>query len=113
MDQAYAWADLIICRAGAMTITEICNVGLASILVPYPYAVDDHQTANASYLSKANAAVLIQQIELTPQRLADELHQLIAGGREKLLAMANRAIELARPEATTQVVQHCLEVAHG
>ena len=113
MDQAYAWADLIICRAGAMTITEICNVGLASILVPYPYAVDDHQTANASYLSKVNAAVLIQQVELTPQRLADELRQLITGGREQLLAMANRAIKLARPEATTQVVQHCLEVAHG
>ena len=113
MDQAYAWADLIICRAGAMTITEICNVGLASILVPYPYAVDDHQTANASYLSQANAAILIQQVELTPQRLADELRQLIAGGREQLLVMANRALELARPEATTQVVQHCLEVAHG
>lgn len=113
MDQAYTWADLIICRAGAMTITEICNVGLASILVPYPYAVDDHQSANARYLSQANAAILIQQIELTPQRLADELKQLIAGGREQLLVMANRALDLARPQATAQVVQHCLEVAHG
>ena len=113
MDQAYAWADLIICRAGAMTITEICNVGLASILVPYPYAVDDHQTANARFLSQAEAAILIQQVELTPQRLADELQRLIAGGREQLLAMATRALALARPDATEQVAEHCLEVAHG
>ena len=113
MHEAYAWADLIICRAGAMTITEICNVGLASILVPYPYAVDDHQTANAKFLSDANAAILIQQVELTPQRLAQELTQLISAGRDELLVMANRALALAKPDATNLVVQHCLEVAHG
>lgn len=113
MHQAYAWADLIICRAGAMTITEICNVGLASILVPYPYAVDDHQTANANHLKNADAAILIQQIELTPQRLATELSRLIEAGREQLLAMANRALALAKPDATEQVVRHCLEVARG
>ena len=113
MHEAYGWADLIVCRAGAMTITEICNVGLASILVPYPYAVDDHQTANAGYLNQANAAVLIQQVELTPQRLANELTKLISAGRTELLAMANRALALAKPDATQLVVQHCLEVAHG
>lgn len=113
MDAAYAWADLLICRAGAMTISEISNVGIASILVPYPHAVDDHQTANARYLSQAGAAILIQQVELTPQRLADELNKLIEGGRTLLLDMANRALALARPHATDDVIRHCLEVAHG
>jgi len=113
MDTAYAWADLLICRAGAMTISEISNVGIASILVPYPHAVDDHQTANARYLSQAGAAILIQQVELTPQRLADELMNLIQGGRTQLLTMANQALALARPHATDDVIRHCLEVAHG
>jgi UDP-N-acetylglucosamine--N-acetylmuramyl-(pentapeptide) pyrophosphoryl-undecaprenol N-acetylglucosamine transferase len=113
MDAAYAWADLLICRAGAMTISEISNVGIASILVPFPYAVDDHQTANARYLSQAGAAILIQQVELTPQRLADELTSLLQGGRTQLLEMANKALALARPHATEDVIRHCLEVAHG
>ncbi len=111
MDTAYGWADLIICRAGAMTVSEICAVGLASILVPYPFAVDDHQTANAAYLVDAGAAVLINQDELSPHTLANELHKLFISGRERLLAMANRAYELARPDATQVVMQHCLEVA--
>ena len=113
MDAAYAWADLLICRAGAMTISEISNVGIASILVPYPYAVDDHQTANARFLSQAGAAVLIQQVELTPQRLADELTGMMKGGRVRLLEMANKALALATPHATDDVIRHCLEVAHG
>ena len=111
MDTAYAWADLLICRAGAMTISEISNVGIASILVPYPHAVDDHQTANARYLSQAGAAILIQQIELTSQRLADELTNLLQGGRTQLLVMARKALALARPHATEDVIRHCLEVA--
>jgi UDP-N-acetylglucosamine--N-acetylmuramyl-(pentapeptide) pyrophosphoryl-undecaprenol N-acetylglucosamine transferase len=111
MDVAYAWADLIICRAGAMTVSEISNVGLASILVPYPYAVDDHQTANASYLSNAGAAILIQQVDLTPERLAAELKQLISAGREKLLQMANSALATAKPAATSDVARLCMEVA--
>lgn len=111
MDEAYQWADIIICRAGAMTVAEISNVGIASLLVPYPYAVDDHQTANAKYLSEADAALLIQQKELTPARLAGELQNLINLGREHLLAMANRALKLGRPDATTVVVQHCMEVS--
>jgi UDP-N-acetylglucosamine--N-acetylmuramyl-(pentapeptide) pyrophosphoryl-undecaprenol N-acetylglucosamine transferase len=111
MDAAYAWADLLICRAGAMTVSEISNVGVASILVPFPHAVDDHQTANAHYLSDAGAAILIQQVELTPQRLADELTRLLNGGRAQLLVMANKALTLARPHATEDVIRHCLEVA--
>ncbi|MBI1422757.1 MAG: undecaprenyldiphospho-muramoylpentapeptide beta-N-acetylglucosaminyltransferase [Gammaproteobacteria bacterium] len=113
MDAAYAWADLLICRAGAMTVSEISNVGIASILVPYPHAVDDHQTANARFLSQAGAAILIQQVELTAQRLADELTTLLQGGRAHLLAMANKAVALACPHATDDVIRHCLEVAHG
>jgi len=111
MDEAYQWADIVICRAGAMTVAEISNVGVASLFVPYPYAVDDHQTANARYLSEANAALLIQQNELTPKRLADELQNLINLGREHLLAMAERALQLGRPDATSKVVQHCMEVS--
>jgi UDP-N-acetylglucosamine--N-acetylmuramyl-(pentapeptide) pyrophosphoryl-undecaprenol N-acetylglucosamine transferase len=113
MDAAYAWADLIVCRAGAMTVSEISAVGLAAILVPYPHAVDDHQTANARYLSEAGAAVLVQQVELTEQRLAEELSRIADGGRAQLLEMAKRARALGRPEATQQVVAHCLEVAGG
>lgn len=113
MDTAYAWADILICRAGAMTVSEISNVGIASVLVPYPHAVDDHQTANANYLASSGAAILIQQVELGPQRLADELARLIHGGRQHLLAMANQALVLARPQATETVIQHCLEVARA
>ena len=111
MDAAYGWADLIICRAGAMTVSEICAVGLASILVPYPFAVDDHQSANAGFLVDAAAGVLLKQDELSPHKLANELHKLLITGRERLLMMANRAYELARPDATQVVIQHCLEVA--
>jgi UDP-N-acetylglucosamine--N-acetylmuramyl-(pentapeptide) pyrophosphoryl-undecaprenol N-acetylglucosamine transferase len=111
MDAAYQWADIIICRAGAMTVAEISNVGIASLLVPYPFAVDDHQTANARFLSNQDAALLIQQSELTPSRLADELKTLINLGREHLLEMANRALKLGRRDATEVVVRHCMEAA--
>lgn len=113
IDAAYAWADLLICRAGAMTVSEISNIGIASILVPYPYAVDDHQTANARFLSQSGAAILIQQVDLTPQRLAEQLNTLFTGGRRLLLDMANTALTLARPHATDEVIHHCLEVANG
>lgn len=110
MDAAYVWADMVICRAGAMTVSEISIVGLASILVPYPFAVDDHQTANASYLSKVGAAILIKQIDLNPERLALELEKLISTGRERLLDMANKALSMAKPNATRDVASNCLEV---
>ena len=105
MSQAYAWADLVICRAGAMTVAELAAAGVASILVPYPYAVDDHQTANARYLSDAGAAVLIQQDDLQAEHLAAILAAMT---RQQLLEMANIARRLGMPEATRLVAEQCL-----
>ena len=103
----YADCDLVICRAGALTIAELTAVGTASILVPFPYAVDDHQTSNAKFLSDKDAAVLLPQNELTPQNLA----KLLMGfTREKLLEMAMKARELARPNATRLVAEACMEM---
>lgn len=106
----YDWCDLVICRAGALTIAEIATAGVASVLVPFPHAVDDHQTGNARYLSEHGAALLVPQTELTPQKLAD----IIRGStREKLLDMASRARALGKPEATATVAAICEEAAHA
>ncbi|MFW2177552.1 MULTISPECIES: undecaprenyldiphospho-muramoylpentapeptide beta-N-acetylglucosaminyltransferase [unclassified Moraxella] len=102
MAQAYAWADVIVCRAGALTVTEVANVGLPAIFVPLPSAVDDHQTANARWLSDKGAGFLLPQSELTADRLAT----LLAGlDRQQILAMANKGRELANPTATEQASQ--------
>ncbi|MBV2234881.1 MAG: undecaprenyldiphospho-muramoylpentapeptide beta-N-acetylglucosaminyltransferase [Sterolibacterium sp.] len=106
MASAYAQADLVICRAGALTIAELAAAGVASILVPFPYAVDDHQTSNARFLADAGAAVLLPQSELTAARLAE----LLGTPREALRQMAEQARRLARPEATASVVQTCREL---
>jgi UDP-N-acetylglucosamine--N-acetylmuramyl-(pentapeptide) pyrophosphoryl-undecaprenol N-acetylglucosamine transferase len=106
MALAYEWADLVICRAGALTVSELAAAGLGSILVPFPAAVDDHQTKNAAYLVDAEAAVLIADRELTAERLAAELQRLCAG-RGKLLAMAERARQRALPNATESMVACC------
>ena len=90
--------DLVICRAGALTVSELATVGVGAVLVPFPAAVDDHQSANAGFLVQAGAAVLVADRELTPQRLADTLKQLCAG-REPLLAMAQKARALAQPQS--------------
>ncbi len=103
----YADCDLVICRAGALTIAELTVAGIASILVPFPYAVDDHQTSNAKFLSDKDAAVLLPQNELTPQGLAQLLMEFT---REKLLGMAMKARELARPDATRLVAEACMEM---
>ena len=110
MAGAYAWADLVICRAGALTISEIAAAGIGAILVPFPAATDDHQSENAAYLVREGAAVLIADRELTVERLADELRRLCAG-RGKLLAMAERARLLARPRAAEELAQSCLKLA--
>ena len=110
MAEAYAWADLVICRSGALTVAEIAAVGVASIMVPYPYAVDDHQTANAQYLAKAKAAVLVPQDELTKESLSVLLEDLCAD-RNKLIEMGFRAYELAKPDATREVAAICAEIA--
>jgi UDP-N-acetylglucosamine--N-acetylmuramyl-(pentapeptide) pyrophosphoryl-undecaprenol N-acetylglucosamine transferase len=110
MAEAYAWADLVICRAGALTISELAAAGVGAILVPFPAAVDDHQTHNAQYLVQENAAVLVHDRDVTPERLATELQRLCAG-RGKLLAMAERARLLAKPNAAEELFQSC--VAHA
>jgi UDP-N-acetylglucosamine--N-acetylmuramyl-(pentapeptide) pyrophosphoryl-undecaprenol N-acetylglucosamine transferase len=104
----YTQADLVICRAGALTVSELAAAGVASILVPFPYAVDDHQTHNARFLADAGAAVLMQQRELSPRRLAD---LLLGFTRERLMEMAKRARALAKPEATASVADICTAAA--
>jgi UDP-N-acetylglucosamine--N-acetylmuramyl-(pentapeptide) pyrophosphoryl-undecaprenol N-acetylglucosamine transferase len=110
MGEAYGWADLVICRAGALTVSELAAVGVAAVLVPYPNAVDDHQAYNAQYLVREEAAVLVADRELTAERLAAELQRLCAG-RGRLLAMAERARLLAKPRATDDLAAACLELA--
>ncbi|MCF8178388.1 MAG: undecaprenyldiphospho-muramoylpentapeptide beta-N-acetylglucosaminyltransferase [Sulfuritalea sp.] len=107
MAGAYDWADLVICRSGALTVAELAAAGVASLLVPFPHAVDDHQTSNARFLSAAGAAILLPQDQLTPERLA-EIRNL---SRQQLSQMAEKARELARPEATAAVAQACVELA--
>ncbi len=102
MAEAYAWADVVICRSGALTVAELAAAGVASVLVPYPYAVDDHQTANGLYLSENGAAVLLSQTELTASALAGHLENMTQAP-ERLLQMAEKARELARPNATAEV----------
>jgi UDP-N-acetylglucosamine--N-acetylmuramyl-(pentapeptide) pyrophosphoryl-undecaprenol N-acetylglucosamine transferase len=108
MARAYADADLVICRSGALTISELAAVGVAAVLVPFPAAVDDHQTFNAQYLVREGAAVLIADRDLTAERLAAELKELCAG-RGKLLAMAERARLVAKPRAAEDLAAVCLE----
>jgi UDP-N-acetylglucosamine--N-acetylmuramyl-(pentapeptide) pyrophosphoryl-undecaprenol N-acetylglucosamine transferase len=110
MAEAYSWADLVICRSGALTVSELAAAGVGAILVPFPAAVDDHQTHNAQYLVSEGAAVLIADRDLTAERLSDELQKLCAG-RDKLLAMAERARLLAKPRAGEELAASCLEMA--
>ena len=108
MAAAYAGADLAVCRAGATTIAELAAAGVPAVLVPFPHAVDDHQTKNARFLSDAGAAVLLPQNELAPERLA----ALLAGfDRARLVEMAARARSLGRSDATRSVAQACMELA--
>ena len=108
MAQAYADADVAICRAGAITIAELAAVGVPAILVPFPFAVDDHQTTNARYLADAGAAILVQQRDLTAERLAEALRGLT---RARLLEMAEKARALGKPDATRAVAEACMELA--
>ena len=108
MARRYAEADLVVCRAGAVTVAELSAGGLASILVPFPHAVDDHQTANARFLAERGAAVLIQQRDVSPEKLAQLMVSL---DRAKLLDMAKKARALGKPEAAKLVAQRCMEIA--
>ncbi len=104
MAGAYAEADLVVCRAGASTVTEVACAGVAALFVPFPFAVDDHQTANARYLADAGAALLTQQRELDPARLAAQLQGL---QRAQLRDMACKARALARSDAVERIVAVC------
>lgn len=108
MAAMYAWADIVICRAGALTVAELSAVGVASVLVPFPHAVDDHQTTNAHYLSEAGAAVLIPQPEFTVEKVSALLKTLT---RETCLQMSVKARALGKPEATETVAKICMELA--
>jgi len=105
---AYAGADLAVCRAGATTVAELAAAGVPAVLVPFPHAVDDHQTTNARFLSDAGAAVLLPQPELTAERLAALMSGL---DRARLSEMATRARSLGRPDATQSVARACMELA--
>lgn len=109
MGAAYLWADIIVSRAGALTVAEICAAGLPSILIPYPHAVDDHQTANANFLVKKNAAYLIPQKELNKELLLSYI-QTLCGSAERRLSMAKAAYSLRQIEATSKVWTVCKEV---
>ena len=108
MPSAYAQADLVICRAGAMTVSELAACGVAACLIPFPFAIDDHQTANAKFLADANAAVLLPQKYLNPQDLALMIQNF---NRTDLKEMALRAHALAKPHATLRVAEVCADCA--
>jgi UDP-N-acetylglucosamine--N-acetylmuramyl-(pentapeptide) pyrophosphoryl-undecaprenol N-acetylglucosamine transferase len=110
MAASYGWADLVVCRSGALTVSELACAGVGSILVPFPAAVDDHQTHNARFLVAEGAALLIDDRDLTAERLSGELATLCAG-RGKLISMAERARLLARPRAAAELATACEQVA--
>ena len=110
MAAAYAWADFVVCRAGALTVSELTAVGLPSILVPFPYAIDDHQTHNALWLVNAGAGYLLDEKALNPETLAATVLELTTN-TDKRAGMAESARRLALPDATRRVADVCLEVA--
>lgn len=110
MASTYAWADFVICRAGALTLAELAAAGLGSILMPFPYAVDDHQTKNAEGFVAIGAAELVQDRDFDASHFAGMLERLLRDP-DKRLAMANAARTLAKPDAADVIAQRCLEVA--
>jgi len=110
MAAAYAWADLVVCRAGALTVAELCAVGLPALFVPFPSAVDDHQTANARPMEEVGAAAIISERDLSAELLANVLHEWLSS-RQSLLARAAKARELAKPQALARITELCLEQA--
>ena len=110
MAAAYAWADLVICRAGALTVAELAAAGLPAIFIPFPAAVDDHQTANATPLAEAGAATIVQQRDLDGASLAELLSEWLSS-RDSLAERARRSREHARPQALSRITEICLETA--
>jgi UDP-N-acetylglucosamine--N-acetylmuramyl-(pentapeptide) pyrophosphoryl-undecaprenol N-acetylglucosamine transferase len=112
MIDAYRWADLVICRSGAMTIAEICIVGLASILIPFPYAVDDHQTKNGKFLLENGGCQILNEKDCSSEHIAKIIEELYATP-EKLKEMAQNSLKLAKPDATEHVGKKCLEFIYA
>lgn len=112
MAAAYEWADFVVCRAGALTVSEIASVGVGSLLIPYPHAIDDHQTKNAQWLVDAEAALLVQQNQLDATTLAAMLQDLLAKP-DRLITMAKNARSLAQPNATERIADVCTEASSG
>ncbi|GGM04692.1 UDP-N-acetylglucosamine--N-acetylmuramyl-(pentapeptide) pyrophosphoryl-undecaprenol N-acetylglucosamine transferase [Pseudomonas asuensis] len=112
MAEAYAWADLVICRAGALTVSELTAAGLPAFLIPLPHAIDDHQTRNGEFLVNEGAALLFPQKMTDATAIAAQLTEVLMQP-ERLTAMAARSRALAKPDATLAVVDACLEVANG
>ena len=111
MASAYGWADLAVCRAGALTIAELAAAGVPAVLIPFPAAVDDHQTRNAQFLVGAGAAELLPERELTPMSLAATLRRLLEAGRPHLLQMARAARATAIVDADERLADACLQAA--
>jgi UDP-N-acetylglucosamine--N-acetylmuramyl-(pentapeptide) pyrophosphoryl-undecaprenol N-acetylglucosamine transferase len=112
MEDAYGWADFVICRAGALTVAELTSAGLGSLLIPFPFAIDDHQTSNGQLLVDQGAATMLQQSQLTPEILANEINSICNRPKQRL-NMAMCARELAKNDAAQAVARVCLEVANG
>lgn len=113
MAGAYGWADLAVCRSGALTVAELAAAGVPAILVPFPAAVDDHQTRNAEYVVRAGAAVLLPESELTPVSLAARLRELLEAGRPRLERMAQAARTTAITDADERLADACIAAAGG
>ncbi len=109
MAEAYAWADVVVARSGAMTVSELAAAGVASILVPYPHAIDDHQTQNARFLVNNDAAILLSEPDFNAHSLGDALTSLTQN-KSRVQTMAANAYALTKPDATERVVQRCMEV---
>ena len=107
MSKAYSWADIVICRAGALTVSELSAAGIGAVLIPYPFAVDDHQYFNAKYLEDGYAAVVVRQSNIQSDKFLTLLDKLICSGREKLASMAVNARALAMPDAAEKVADLC------
>jgi UDP-N-acetylglucosamine--N-acetylmuramyl-(pentapeptide) pyrophosphoryl-undecaprenol N-acetylglucosamine transferase len=112
MGEAYRWADIVICRSGAMTVAELCIAGKVSILVPYPYAAGDHQTANASFMADVNAGFLVPESELSFDRI-NQIFTDITADPDRFKTISDAALKLSRPNATQDVATQCLEVMHA
>jgi UDP-N-acetylglucosamine--N-acetylmuramyl-(pentapeptide) pyrophosphoryl-undecaprenol N-acetylglucosamine transferase len=113
MAGAYGWADLAVCRSGALTVAELAAAGVGAVLVPFPAAVDDHQTRNAEFAVQAGAAVLLPESGLTPRSLAERLRGLLEAGRPALERMARAARSTSVPDADQRLADACVAAAGG